>query len=180
MVTLQGHQTHPWVFLSYDRMKRIQLTQGKYAKVDDRDFEKLNKYKWFARFSPHTRTFYATRSQKKGEKGPKQIQMHNEVMKCPKGKRVDHRWGETLDNRRSQLRICTKNENSLNRGLNRNSPTGFKGVSFSRTGKRFRARIQVNKKPYCVGTFHTAEEAARAYNRAAKKLHKQFARLNKV
>lgn len=166
--------------LLVDSMKRIELTQGKYAKVDDKDFRKLNKYKWFARFSPKSRSFYATRSRKKGEKGPVQIQMHNVVMKCPKGKRVDHRWGETLDNRRSQLRICTKLQNGQNRGINRNSPTGFKGVSFSRTGKKYRVRIQVNKKPYCIGTYNNIEEAARVYNKAAKELHKKFARLNKI
>jgi hypothetical protein len=100
------------------------------------------------------------------------------IMRPPKGMVVDHIDGNGLNNRRSNLRICTPQENGRNRRRNRNKATEFKDVAYDpRSGKYF-ARICVNRKPIHIGTFTSAVEAAKAYDRMALKLHGEFANLN--
>jgi AP2 domain len=91
---------------------------------------------------------------------------------------VDHIDGDGLNNRRSNLRLASLNDQAHNKRLQMNNTTGFKGVFHQR--KRFFARIRINSKAIFLGTFNTALEAARAYNEAAKKYHGEFAVLNDV
>lgn len=91
---------------------------------------------------------------------------------------VDHINGNILDNRKSNLRICTHAENTRNRGIRSDNKTGFKGVSLSESGRRFAARIKVNYKNIRLGYFEKKEDAARAYDKAAREFHGEFARLN--
>jgi len=109
------------------------------------------------------------------------------IMDEPKGMLVDHVNGDTMDNRRSNLRICSKSENGRNRKIaSKNNTSGFKGVSYRKKGpdminewsRPWQAYINYDKKRHYLGTFATAEEAARAYNLKAKELHGEFARLN--
>lgn len=95
---------------------------------------------------------------------------------------VDHINGNTLDNRRSNLRICTKAQNCKNRGLSKNktSKVNFKGVTYYKSNKKYIARITNNENKIYLGSFNTAEEAAKAYNEAAIKYHGEFARLNVI
>jgi len=109
------------------------------------------------------------------------------IMDPPKGMLVDHINGDTMDNRRSNLRICSKGENGRNRKIaSKNNTSGFKGVSYRKKGpdminewsRPWQAYINYNKKRHHLGMFATAEEAARAYDSKAIKLHGEFARLN--
>ena len=109
------------------------------------------------------------------------------IMGEPKGMLVDHVNGDTLDNRRSNLRVCSKGENGRNRKVaSKNNTSGFKGVSCRKKGpdminewsRPWQAYINHDKKRHHLGMFATAEEAARAYDAKALELHGEFARLN--
>ncbi len=101
--------------------------------------------------------------------------MHRLLANPKKGEHIDHANGNTLDNRRSNLRICSHAENMRNRAGSRFSKSGIKGVSLDRCGK-WRARIEFDHKRYDLGFFDSAQQAATAYAVAATKLHGDFAR----
>ena len=163
-------------------MKEIPLTRGLVAIVDDEDFEWLNQWKWCARRRLDERTQYAGRQTPDPTRRAKQrmVFMHRLIVECPDGMVVDHINGNGLDNRRSNLRICTHAENLRNRGGNRGSTSKYKGVSRC-AGSRsnpWQALIESNRKKYLLGYFPTEEAAARAYDAKALELHGAFARTN--
>lgn len=96
----------------------------------------------------------------------------------PGNQEVDHINNDRLDNRKSNLRGATHLQNSKNKKPGKNNKTGYKGVCFKRN--RFVAQICVNQKVKHLGYFATPEEAATAYNEAAKTYHGEFAFLNEV
>ena len=153
--------------------KSIPLTKGRVAIVDDDDFAYLNQWRW--KFNSR----YAVRTSG-GISHWKTISMHRVIMNAPDGMEVDHINGEELDNRKENLRICTRSENVRNVGKYRNNTSGFKGVSFDaeKVTRKWRALIQVDKKLISLGRYATPEEAARVYDEAAKKYHGKFAQLN--
>lgn len=155
----------------------IALTQDQVAIVDDEDYEWLNRHKWHAAYDPRTRSFYARRAPRVAGKKV-MVPMHREIMGFPKGLFVDHKNNDSLDNRRSNLRLATPSQNRQNqRRANMDNPTGYKGVDRPHpiTG-RFRARIVLNRKYINLGFFATAEEAAQAYGEAADRLYGEFAK----
>lgn len=103
--------------------------------------------------------------------------LHRVITAAPKGLQVDHVNGDTLDNRRANLRLCTAAQNNRNRRHRSNTLHAFKGIKRASTG-RFEASIKAGGRGYYLGTFQTAEDAARAYDVAALRLHGAFARLN--
>ena len=151
-------------------MKEIEMTQGKVAIVDDDDFEYLSQWKWYVNYNQRGLP-YAMRGAK-----PK-VRMHRIVSKTPLGLFTDHINGDTLDNRKSNLRIVTSAENSMNRKPYKSNKFGLKGISISE-GKYIHARIKLDGKNIHLGTFDTIEEAAAAYNKAALELFGEFARIN--
>jgi hypothetical protein len=159
--------------------RRIPLTQGKYAIVDPEDFERLSKHKWHAFKSKNT--FYAERAVRVG-KVRKQvvIKMHREILKVPDGLLVDHKNHNGLDNRKANLRPATRAENSRNRRKfrKRKCRSRFKGVSWNKDRKKWSARILFNRDMKFIGYFDDEIEAAKAYDEAAKKYHREFAVLN--
>jgi len=102
--------------------------------------------------------------------------MHRVIVNAPKDKFVDHRNGNPLDNQKHNLRLCSNAENGRNRGKNKNNTTGYCGVI--KNGKKYQAAIKIGGKRLCFGSYHTPEEAARAYDVGAIKYHGEFARLN--
>ena len=106
--------------------------------------------------------------------------MHRFLIDCPDDKDVDHINGDTLDNRLCNLRVCTRGQNNMNRVKKPNCSSIYKGVSWQKKIKRWVAKISINNKTVYIGTYTDEKEAARAYNKAAKKHFGEFARLNEV
>jgi hypothetical protein len=91
---------------------------------------------------------------------------------------TDHVNGNTLDNRKSNLRICSFSDNNKNRKISKNNSTGYKGVVYDKRNKKFIAKIGLNKKQIYLGYYIDPIDAARAYNAAAIKYFGEFANLN--
>ncbi len=159
-------------------MKRIPLTQGQFALVDDEDYDALMKYKWHATWLKNTNTYCATRCKLKTDK--RAIAMHRQIMNDPDGLVVDHINHDTLDNQGHNLRVCSNGQNARNKKLYRNNKSGFKGVFWRKDKNKWLASISVNNKQLYLGIFHCKHAAARAYNDAAIKYHGKFAYLNKI
>ncbi len=90
---------------------------------------------------------------------------------------VDHIDGNPLNNQKSNLRVCTQTENIRNRKLNSNNTSGFKGVSWIKRQKKWKATITLNKKQIHLGYFFYPEEAYAAYKEASTKYHKEYGRV---
>jgi len=159
-------------------MKKIPLNKGKFALVDDKDYETLSVYKWYI-----TPAGYASRHQTKEEYGKnprKTVFMHRYIAEARKGEITDHVNGNPLDNRRENLRVCTTQQNIFNRPkLSKTGTSKYKGVML-RPYSRWEANIKVNGKGRYLGVFDTEKEAAHAYNIKAKELFGEFALLNRV
>lgn len=170
-------------FLILHNMKEIILTQGKIALVDDEDYEYLNQWKWFAH--KFNNIYYAD-SWRKEESGKRtMVRMHRVILGAPKNSQVDHRDRDGLNNQRNNIRLCTNAQNMSNReGWGKT--TQYKGVYCyyekykESTYCRIRAFIQHDNKPISLGIFKTEREAALAYNKKAKELFGEFAKLNNI
>jgi hypothetical protein len=160
--------------------REIQLTQGLVTLVDIDDYDFLNQFKWQASKRKDGAAFYASRcAWDKDLKRQKTVTMTRVIMGVTDSRVfVDHISGNTLDNRKVNLRTCTYAENCRNRSKQKNNSSGFKGVSFKRPTNRWVAQIMVNGNYIHLGYFFTLEEAAAKYNEAALKYHGEYARLN--
>lgn len=155
---------------------RVPLSRGQFAIIDSGDADRVLAHRWCA-MRAKNRRWYALRHSQSGGK-TQTILLHRFIMNAAPGLQVDHVNLDALDNRRCNLRMATQSQNLCNRQRTRVNKSGFKGVIWDRWESKFRARISYNKVTYSLGAFATAEEAARAYDAAAKKLHGEFARLN--
>jgi len=158
-------------------MKTIQLTQGKVAIVDDEDYEYLNQFKWCVRGNNND---YAITSIKVSPVKYRSVNMHHLILNPPKGMMIDHKNGYSLDNRRSNLRICTSQQNCLNKISGRNSSSKYKGVCWYKNMNKWEVRVTVNTKNKFLGYFDTELEGAIIYNIACRKYHREFARPNNL
>jgi hypothetical protein len=156
--------------------RKIRLTEGKFALVDQQDFYWLNNFDWVAKRAK--KSFYAVRFDNCA-KGLKIISMHREIMNPPKGLVVDHRNNNGLDNRRPNLRVATYCQNNCNIGLNKTGCTSkYRGVHWAKKERHWRANLRFEGKWIGLGHFDNEIDAARAYDEAARKYHGEFARLN--
>lgn len=156
----------------------IRMAQPKYAKVDPGDYERLRKYEWFAFKGKNY--FYARRRVPVG-KAKKQtlVYMHREVIQVPGGMVTDHINHDGMDNREANLRAATRAQNLCNRKKFANSSSSkYKGVSWVKRVRKWQACITLKNKKIFLGYFRDEIEAARAYDRAARKYHAEFACLN--
>jgi hypothetical protein len=154
--------------------KSITLTRGKFALVDDEDFEWLNQHKWHCSSSG-----YAIRKEYGGRKDRKKnIFMHRLLMSTPEGQEVDHINMNRLDNRKENLRNCTRADNIRNGRVQRNNNSGYIGVSRYNQGRGWQASISVDGTSIYLGHSVNITEMAKKYDEAAKKYHGEFASLN--
>jgi hypothetical protein len=160
-------------------MKQIPLTQGKFALVDDQDYEFLMQWKWCA--NKNHKTFYGVRGFWNCLKQIT-VQMHRVIAKRMgldiKDKKVDHIDRNGLNNCRGNLRIATNSQSQANRNKRKNNISGYIGVSEHKCRNNWHARIQVNGNDISLGYFTNKKDAAKAYNKAALKYFGEFARLN--
>lgn len=145
-------------------MKRIQLSQGLHATVDDEDFDWLSKYKWFVVICGGNggcqRYKYAMR-----RNGKKHILMHREILKPGTNELVDHKDGNGLNNQRANLRKCDRSQNAANTRSKKNAAK-YPGCSYSKARKKWRAHVRVRGVRKCVGEFDDPDQAVAAYRNA--------------
>jgi len=162
-------------------MRRIPLTRGRFAKVSDKDYSYLMQWNWYASTVP--RTQYARTNVPGGVRRQTTLRMHRLIairMGLAPNIRVDHINGNGLDNRRRNLRTATSHQNNGNKRRALTNTSGYKGVHWHKKVQHWIARITVRGEQKHLGCFINRREAARAYNRAARKGFGRFARLNKV
>jgi len=148
--------------------QQIPLTKGFYALVDDEDFERVNAYKWTL-----DNNGYAVRKVNR-----RKVMRHRFVLDAPAGFDVDHINHDILDNRRENVRIATRSQNSVNRGPKPGSTSIYKGVFWHRRDERWQAKLGVNGKSLDLGQFADEAQAAKAYDAAAHSAFGEFAYLN--
>jgi len=143
----------------------IPLPNGIYALVDEEDYERVSQYNW----NCDGRGYVSNNTVGK---------LHRFIMNITDPKiKIDHKFHNKLDNRKSQLRICTHAENMRNTRSNKGT-SKYKGVNWFRASKKWCAEITYNRKNIKIGYFDNEKDAARAYDAKAKELHKEFAHLN--
>lgn len=137
-------------------MKKVNLSRGKTCIIDDSDFALVSKYKWYC-----SSMGYAQRTIKfRGKR--KEILLHRFIMTAKKGTEIDHINRNPLDNRRSNLRFCTRSENNHNRGLNKNNKSGFKGIYWHKGAGKWLAQICLDYQRLNIGLFENINDAYNA------------------
>jgi hypothetical protein len=151
--------------------RMIYLSRSYSVFVSEEDFERVSAYSWFVNLDVRKRP-YACRYA-----GNKRIYMHREITACPVGMVVDHINGNTLDNRRSNLRVCTQKLNMQN--CVPWSRSGYRGVSLIKNTKRYRVRItDLDGDELNLGSYTDVKYAAMVYDAAALMLYGDYAWLN--
>lgn len=154
-------------------MREIPLTRGKVAIVDDEDYDRLAAFSWIAKPAEQVADrWYAYRTE-----AGRTVYMHREIADAAPGEIVDHRDNDGLNNRRRNLRVCSRGQNNTNRRCMPPS-SGFRGVQRQAHGQFYRARVEVDGLVIRVTGQLTAEQAARAYDAIAREFQGEFALLN--
>jgi hypothetical protein len=150
-------------------MKEIKLSQGMVALVDDEDYDYLNQWKWCVTIGAGT--YYAVR-----KINNRLLRMHRLILNAPNNFQVDHIDHNGLNNQRSNIRLCNNSQNHMNRKPHGNSK--YLGVSFKKSRNKFEVGIKVMGKMKHLGYYDNENDAARIYDKVAKKYFGEFANLN--
>lgn len=154
--------------------KVIGLTKGKQALIDDADYESASKHVWYA--NQKNDLFYACSDSFER----RSVYLHQFILNYFGGLLIDHVDRNTLNNQRSNLRLCTKSQNLMNRGPTIVNNSTYKGVTWVAKRSIWLAQIKINGKNTFIGHFACPRQAAWAYNHAAKLHLGAFAYLNEV
>lgn len=166
-------------------MKKIELTQGKVAIVDDEDYDRLSKHKWHAMHV--VQSWYAIRKLPRQPGKPRpSVLMHRQILGISDQRKIDHRDGDGLNNRRANLRTATDRENSRNRNHKAKGCTSlYKGVYWNNNSRKWMARIHDGKlgpnnkaRGRYLGYFFSERIAALVFDKAASESFGEFAALN--
>lgn len=150
--------------------KKIELSKGKYAIVDDEDYDMLSAYSWYTHSDSRNKEYAATRIL--GDL----TYMHRLILDAKDDKKIDHINGDGLDNRKKNLRSTSSLENSRNKSKSKGTSSRYKGVTKVKNG--WKAHISINNKDIHIGYFKTEEDAARAYDERAIEEFGEHAKLN--
>ena len=161
-------------------MKEIQLTGGHVALVDNGDYQYLSNFKWYAHISKRGH-ITARRNKPRKEGGSRVVLMHRQILGVTdRYVFVDHIDHDPLNNQRSNIRLCTVDQNAKNQKPNRSGKSSkYKGVHQLLSG-RWAAQIGVNGSKEYLGSHDTEELAGKAYDVAANKFHGEFALTNNL
>lgn len=141
--------------------------------IDDEDYERIKNFNWGIAVKKNVPYIQAT------TKAPrKTIQLARLIMNAEAGYLIDHVNGDTLDNRKENLRAASKKTNAQNMKPNANTTSKYKGVCWDKFRNKWRASIKVNNRQCHIGRFNLEEEAAKAYDIKAKEHFGEFARTN--
>ncbi len=153
----------------------LKLTQGQVTLVDIEDLPIIAEYRWHASWNPSKKAYYATSSINVSYKKQKTIRLNRLIMDTPKGLVVDHIDGDTLNNRKSNLRVCTPSQNCNNKGTYKTSTTGHKGVT--RVKNTYEVYVNTGGKKTYIGCSRIYEEAVKMQEEASKRIHGEFFRV---
>lgn len=157
-------------------MKEIRLYCGLIAFVDDEDFDRLIKHKWFKSKGKTGFSVYAST-----KINGKNVKMHRLILGAESGVMIDHVDHNGLNNQKDNLRKCNNIQNSRNQSKRKSLFSQYKGVCRKKNRKKgWQAGITVNYKRINLGAFHSEIEAAIAYNNAALEIFGEFARINEI
>lgn len=144
--------------------------------IDDEDWERIKKYRWFI-WKHHNKFYVMSTIYNKITKETKNFSLHRLIMNFPKNMQINHIDGNGLNNQKNNLRVCTQAENLRNSKKSKNNTSGYKGVSYNKYAKKYDARIMIDHKQIFLGNFKTLELAYVAYCKASKKYHGKFGRV---
>lgn len=146
--------------------------------IDDADWPDVKNYKWHVAIQKRRKAIYARRNiYRNGSRTPIEMTLHKQLTGYAM---TDHINGNGLDCRRANMRPATVSQNRHNVGIRKDNASGYKGVCFEKSSDRWVARIQIAGKNKTVGRYKTKQQAALAYNVAARKYHGEYAYLNEV
>jgi len=137
--------------------------------IDKEDYKKINQFNWTPS-NQRGRVYFSMWI------NSKRVSMHRFLLNAKKGTEIDHKNNNTFDNRKCNLRLCTRTQNRCNSRKQKNNTTGYKGVSYHKTTKKYRAQINNNKKRIHLGYFDDPKKAHEKYCHAAIKYYGEFAR----
>lgn len=158
-------------------IKKKYYVENQVVMVDDEDYEWLNKFHWHIR---KTKNIAYAMSAATTEY-PHKKTMHRMIMGITDSKvYVDHKDGNGLNNQRSNLRIATFQQNSVNRRKLKPLSSKYLGVYWCNTKNRWKSYLQNNRKRIYVGTFKNEDDAAMAYNAKSIEINGEFASLNVI
>lgn len=144
--------------------------------ISSKDYQNISQYKWTAQMARNWKRYVIASIKLEGKW--KTVQLHRFILGAKKGQEVDHVNGDTLNNTRENLRICTKSQNRMNQDKYKNNNSGYKGVHFDRHIGKWRAQVNKDGTYLFSKYYDNLMEAVDAYNKNAKRYHGEFARTN--